>query len=367
MDSDSSDDGNNNEDAVTMELTGVVSRESLAMTNAHAQGATATNGAVDVDNFGLFDLLQLPTSIPGLQQPSATGSASTPRTPRAPTQRTPGRTPSGKTVGKDVPGTPMDISSIFYSAGTAETLSALFSQASPKPMAQSVNNLQAQTLSPAAKALLQIANMAASPRSAVSAATTTPLRQPSTPGRPSTLQKTPDSRNSVIAQTPVQRAISARGTPLPFRLPSASHTPAKASSPSNGLLNPFYTGNNRGLDKTSETNLVPVFELDPLPRIPVTTNSLPQPKTPGPSVLAEQAKAGLLFGIYNVYRYQKHIPQLSAESAEISTVDVKFEPLYRKAKLTARLDYCSSLVQLFEADQDISRLSEATPSDFGQK
>ncbi|KAJ1905638.1 hypothetical protein LPJ81_001814, partial [Coemansia sp. IMI 209127] len=367
MDGDSSDDDNNNEDAVTMELTGVVSRESLAMTSAHTQGVAATNGAVNIDNFGLFDLLQLPTSIPVMQQLSTTGSASTPRTPRAPTQRTPGRTPSGKAVGSGVPGTPMDISSVFYSAGTAEALSALFSQASPKPMAQSVNNLQAQTLSPAAKALLQIANMAASPRSAVSAAMTTPVRQPSTPGGSSTLQRTPGTRNSVTAQTPVQRTISARGTPLPFRLPSASHTPAKASSPSSSLLNPFYTGNSRSLDKTSEASVVSAFELDPLPHIPVTTNSLPQPKAPGPSALAEQAKAGLVFGIHNVYRYQKHIPQPSAESTEISTVDIKFEPLYRKAKLTARLDYCSSLVPLFEADQDISRLSEATPTDFGQK
>ncbi|KAJ1729059.1 hypothetical protein LPJ72_005174, partial [Coemansia sp. Benny D160-2] len=79
------------------------------------------------------------------------------------------------------------------------------------------------------------------------------------------------------------------------------------------------------------------------------------------------AKAGLVFDIYNAYRYQQHIPQISADAAEMTVVDAKFEPLYRKAKLTARLEYCSSLVSLFESDQAISRLEDAAITDFGQK
>ncbi|KAJ2541076.1 hypothetical protein EV175_006176, partial [Coemansia sp. RSA 1933] len=351
MDDDSSDDDNNNEDAVTMELTGLVSRgQQLAMsTPAQAPAMASWNGASDVSSLGLFDLLRMPAPLPEQQQLPTIGATSTPKTPRTVIQRTPGRTPSAQVAGAGVPGTPMDISSVFYSAGTAEALSALFSSASPK--------LQTQALSPAAKALLQIANIAASPRPAPATATITPGRRPATPG----------SRRSVTAQTPGQRTPGARGTPLPFRLPGASHTPAMVSTPANGSLNPFYTGNDSSLNKVSEIITAPVFELDPLPRIPVTDDDLPPPSAPGPSSLAEQAKAGLVVGIHNIYRYQKRIPQASSESAEMSTVDAKFEPLYRKAKLTARLEYCSSLVSLFEADQDISKLSDVATTDFGQK
>ncbi|KAJ2568745.1 hypothetical protein IW140_003628 [Coemansia sp. RSA 1813] len=374
MDDESSDDGNNNEDAVTMELTGVVSSESLAMDtdsnafDAQTQDTDQTKGATSAGNFGLFDLLQLPASLSLQQQQQLPipGAASTPKTPRAVIQRTPGRIPSSQVAGNGVLGTPVDISSVFYSAGTAEALSALFSHASPKNMAQSVN-LQSQALSPAAKAVLQIANMAASPRAVAPAAMTTPRKQPSTPRAPGTFQRTPGSRNNGISRTPVQRVASARGTPLPFRLPDASHTPAKAQSPSINSANPFYTGNNSSINNTPETSSVSVFELDPLPRIPLTTHSLPQPNTPGSSLLAEQAKAGLVFDIHNAYRYQNLVPQTASDSAELLTIDAKFEPLYRKAKLTARLEYCSSLVSLFEADQDISRLSEMATTDFGHK
>ncbi|KAJ2692224.1 TP53 regulating kinase [Coemansia sp. RSA 1285] len=126
-------------------------------------------------------------------------------------------------------------------------------------------------------------------------------------------------------------------------------------------------GSDSKIGKSIKADAASVFELDPLPHIPLEMQDLPYPKSPGSSILADQAKAGLVFDIYNAYRYQQHIPQISADAAEMTVVDAKFEPLYRKAKLTARLEYCSSLVSLFESDQAISRLEDAAITDFGQK
>ncbi|KAJ2740205.1 hypothetical protein H4S06_006172, partial [Coemansia sp. BCRC 34490] len=74
MDVDSSDDDNINEDAITMELTGVVSRDIVALQSnpvpqvTENQGTDVPNGTPHNGNFGLFDILQLPSTILQQQQ-----------------------------------------------------------------------------------------------------------------------------------------------------------------------------------------------------------------------------------------------------------------------------------------------------------
>ncbi|KAJ2392491.1 serine/threonine-protein kinase bud32, partial [Coemansia sp. RSA 2603] len=110
----------------------------------------------------------------------------------------------------------------------------------------------------------------------------------------------------------------------------------------------------------------PTFELDaltPMPSSPI----LPvyaQQNTMGPPSLVEIAKAGLVFKIFNAYHKHRLQPTLSATALELSGISVRFEPLFRKAKLNARLEYCSSLSSMFEADHDVSQTADAIPTDF---
>ncbi|KAJ1940872.1 hypothetical protein FBU59_003678 [Linderina macrospora] len=97
----------------------------------------------------------------------------------------------------------------------------------------------------------------------------------------------------------------------------------------------------------------PVFSLDPLPPIPAA------PHTPELTVskvapsLGDIAKAGLVFGIFNAYRRQDLLPAEPKTSTE-TEYPLKYQSLYSKAKLTARLEYCMSLGNLFDVDREPS-------------
>ncbi|KAJ2382570.1 hypothetical protein H4S02_005688 [Coemansia sp. RSA 2611] len=108
----------------------------------------------------------------------------------------------------------------------------------------------------------------------------------------------------------------------------------------------------------------PTFQLDLLPAIPFTA-SPPQPMLlhSSPS-LADHARAGLVFGLFDAYRQQELTPKPLTGHDLQATYAMRYEPLFRKAKLSARLDYCSSLASLFEVDRYVSQIASATPTDF---
>ncbi|KAJ2809766.1 hypothetical protein H4S07_003072 [Coemansia furcata] len=108
----------------------------------------------------------------------------------------------------------------------------------------------------------------------------------------------------------------------------------------------------------------PTFKLDALPVILFVADPPLSEFSSGPPTLADHARAGLVFGIFDVYRQQELIPKPLSGHDPQATYAIKFEPLFRKAKLTARLEYCSSLASLFEVDHDVSQIAGATPTDF---
>ncbi|KAJ1849618.1 hypothetical protein LPJ70_000363 [Coemansia sp. RSA 2708] len=73
------------------------------------------------------------------------------------------------------------------------------------------------------------------------------------------------------------------------------------------------------------------------------------------------AKAGLVLGIFDAYSQQQLAPEPSVELEQLSELPIRFEPLYRKAQLTARRDYCVALSGLFEADRIVSETAAAEP------
>ncbi|KAJ2476370.1 hypothetical protein EV174_004955 [Coemansia sp. RSA 2320] len=110
----------------------------------------------------------------------------------------------------------------------------------------------------------------------------------------------------------------------------------------------------------------PSFQLDPLP--PVTSKlqppfSLALSHSEPPS-LTDHAKAAVVFGIFDAYRQQRLTPESLPEYDQQASYPIKYEPLYRKAKLTARLEYCSSLASLFEVDRGVSQTASVALTDF---
>ncbi|KAI9501266.1 hypothetical protein BX070DRAFT_228624 [Coemansia spiralis] len=330
MDDDSdSDDENNNEDAITMELTGIVSREqpynrmatSMDGTSAERSNTSSSNinSSHTINHNTLLDLLQLPTTPIALQQPqqksqqSTPKAISTPRTPKANIQGTSTRTPTAGASDSALASS-LDLASIIFSAGTSEALSTLFSQTTSGIPA--TNGLQINSLSPAAKAILQAISVPSTPHSKAPVSTTpdvpTPKLRMATPKIQSANSTTPGSRRT--QQTP-----------------AVSLTPARTPIGSIAQSNPFYVGDNspNGGDIASK-NVEPTFVLDPLP--PPLLNPT---GSHGPSSLADQAKAGLVFDIYNAYCRQRLL-----------------------SILTARLEYCSSL--------DISHFASVANTDFKQ-
>ncbi|KAJ1735121.1 hypothetical protein LPJ61_000715 [Coemansia biformis] len=110
----------------------------------------------------------------------------------------------------------------------------------------------------------------------------------------------------------------------------------------------------------------PTFVLDPLPPIPRPIAPPAAGVACGPASRAELAKAGLVMGIFETYRHQRLVPEASPAVAQLAEVPLKFEPLFRKSELKARLEYCSALSGLFEADHCVSRAAAAEPMAFGE-
>ncbi|KAJ2490678.1 hypothetical protein IWW37_002965 [Coemansia sp. RSA 2050] len=108
----------------------------------------------------------------------------------------------------------------------------------------------------------------------------------------------------------------------------------------------------------------PTFKLDSLPVIPFTANPPLPVLSHGPPSLADHARAGLVFGLFDAYRQREITPRPLSGHDPQSTYAVKYEPLFRKAKLSARLEYCSSLASLFEVDRYVSQVAGAVPTDF---
>ncbi|KAJ2784164.1 hypothetical protein H4R18_001291 [Coemansia javaensis] len=110
----------------------------------------------------------------------------------------------------------------------------------------------------------------------------------------------------------------------------------------------------------------PMFVLDPLPPLPGPAALPAGARASAPASRAELAKAGLVLGIFETYRRQRLVPAVSPAAAELSEFPAKFEPLFRKAELKARLEYCSALSGLFEADRSVSQAAAAEPAAFGE-
>ncbi|KAJ1886539.1 hypothetical protein LPJ66_009584, partial [Kickxella alabastrina] len=109
----------------------------------------------------------------------------------------------------------------------------------------------------------------------------------------------------------------------------------------------------------------PVFELDALPPTPAHVQP-PFPLKSGQPSLVEMAKAGLVFSIFQAYQKQSALPTFSPGAAQLPTCAAKLEPLFHKAKLNARLEYCTAMSSLFEADSAVSQAADAHPTDFSQ-
>ncbi|KAJ2077261.1 hypothetical protein H4R24_005235 [Coemansia sp. RSA 988] len=146
---------------------------------------------------------------------------------------------------------------------------------------------------------------------------------------------TPGSLSARMAHTPIQNPPKARKTNVD-------------DSPALRLASPVA--------KEPSTPPKPaVFELDSLPPLP-SPMVPPATKTAlKHSSLCEQAKAGLAVGIFEAYRHQQLTPKALSDSAQRSTFPMKLKPLFCSAKLAARLEYCKALASLFEADHDVSK------------
>ncbi|KAJ2160571.1 hypothetical protein GGF46_002167 [Coemansia sp. RSA 552] len=207
------------------------------------------------------------------------------------------------------------------------------------------------------------AAVVASPQPEATAAqvTSTPVRQPRTPRTtprripaPQILSSTPTSSSTPkrnLPQTPVIRSAQRGRTSLASTPQGAVQTPLKSARVSRRTPSP----------KAPTPAKDPVFTLDPLPRLPVLADPPAANASADPQSLAEQAKAGLALEIFDAYRRLQLVPAASPEIAEQSVFPVKFQPLFRKAQLTARLEYCSALNGLFEADGNVRQAAEAEP------
>ncbi|KAJ2783240.1 hypothetical protein GGI15_002653 [Coemansia interrupta] len=354
-DSDSDDDDNANDDAVTMELTGIVDRRPDS---------------------------PIPTA-PQYQSQPQTQPQPQPATPVAATSSAPiARTPLGASAGAIQP----EHTGIEASASMESDAASI---ASPCPTLVPVTPIPPTT--PRTPVAL--------PFSAVS--TPTPVATAGTPTTPvvlssSTIQTPATARTGAYtplfsASTPVPTTtpLIAATTPLVFstdtpasatgigpRAPLSASEPITASTPLSGPATPAVKTPSRRasrqrrrssqINPDSSEQPEPTFELDALPPMP-SSPAMPVPThqhAGGHPSLIEIAKAGLVFKIFNAYHKHRLQPTVSDAALGLSGINARFEPLFRKAKLNARLEYCSSLSSMFEADHDVSQTADAIPTDF---
>ncbi|KAJ2792167.1 hypothetical protein GGI18_000612 [Coemansia linderi] len=196
---------------------------------------------------------------------------------------------------------------------------------------------------------------------------------PATPASSYAPQPVPHSSAAPQA-TPRQRsAPRASSSSSSKRLASAAPTPSRSSSRAR-RTSQILSGDLADVADSAlpieeqmpelQPEPEPTFQLDLLPAIPFTA-SPPQPMLlhSSPS-LADHARAGLVFGLFDAYRQQELTPKPLTGYDLQATYAMRYEPLFRKAKLSARLDYCSSLASLFEVDRYVSQIASATPTDF---
>ncbi|KAJ2745859.1 hypothetical protein GGI20_001805 [Coemansia sp. BCRC 34301] len=354
MDDEDDEEVDSHEDAVTMDLTGIFTRpppsppvQQVVSSEPVGQSSTAFLSA-------LGPILQSPqqyTSSPagsgafGITATSshATSVHATPlRTPQRSTQRLTSES-LAETLETLIAATP--------SANTPSRVTATASsRASERVLATPVNNRATPSLQ----------------QFGVSHA-------PVTPGTRHTPLPAPHSASGTPRSAPRQHATP-RASSSSSRPESATPTPSRASARARrSTQSPGVSVSENTADDVSieepmpepESVPVPSFRLDPLPAIPSMGNP-PLPMSPsGPATLADHARAALVFGIFDVYRQQELVPRPLPDHDPQAAYATMFEPLYRKAKLTARLEYCSSLASLFEVDRSVSQAASATQTDFG--
>ncbi|KAJ1868055.1 hypothetical protein LPJ78_000552 [Coemansia sp. RSA 989] len=181
-----------------------------------------------------------------------------------------------------------------------------------------------------------------------------------------------------VPSTP-KSAPARAATPRPTTMPKRTATPKRPATPKNAV-SPAKTPQSSSILRAPMPRLTPTphkqqstpkavkqtHTLDPLPPLPPLPHQFVSNTYSGPPTLADQAKAGLVVNIFDTYRCQTLIPSISAEAEQLSEVPVKFEPLYRKAQLSARLEYCSALSGLFEADRIVSEAAAAKLVEFDE-
>ncbi|KAJ1890478.1 hypothetical protein LPJ71_007933, partial [Coemansia sp. S17] len=336
-------------DPVTMDLTGIVawppplSDQQMTVSESEDREGTAFSGAFE-------PALQADQQhTPIFARTGALGSAATS------VRSTPFRTPQ-RGVQQSTPGS------------LVETLDAIIART------PSANNSQPRIVATAPPM---------TPEQALTASVgsiptpTLPLfsasRAPGIPATHFTPQPTPRSAAALLT-TPRQH-VTPRVSSSSSNSRLASVTPTPSRSPTRARRMRRVSGVNAADVAARELSIEeqmpelqpepePTFELDPLPMIPFTANPPRPVSSSSPPTLADHARAGLVFGIFDAYRRQELVPKPLSGHDPQATYAMMFAPLFRKAKLTARLEYCSSLASLFEVDRNVSQIASATPTDF---
>ncbi|KAJ2803739.1 hypothetical protein H4R20_002773, partial [Coemansia guatemalensis] len=338
-DIDSSEDGagDGNDDAITMELTGIVSRQAghreadeapvLNIQNAFYESGTDIQTQLNILGSGAtishFLSTQVETAAPILPwsntEPSTIADVldSLLATSQSGTSIAPILSSSGSSVGGLVPN--------IVSSPSAKVTSMPIGASTPSRVAIPANN-------------------------------TTPL-QPRTPVAYAALTPVATSARRAWTQVSTPGSISARTLHTPTQNPPKARKTSPNDSPALRLAS-------AAAEKPATPPKPAVFELDPLPPFP-SPMRLPTVDTAlGRSSLCEQAKAGLAIGIFESYRHLQLNPKALSDRARESTFPVKLKPLFCSAKLTARLEYCKALASLFEADRDVSEAADAEVVSF---
>ncbi|KAJ2825638.1 hypothetical protein IWW50_002758, partial [Coemansia erecta] len=298
-DDDDDDASNENEDAITMELTGIMPRRGSYSESADSNSSNGSNGSND----GVADQGN-PFTISEAEAVSAIWNA------------------------------PM--ASTFM-----DTIGTLLSAQQPGVLPISdflANNADMPTLTP--EPVVQEELVGTTPATPRSVAPVTPRS-----AAPLTPRSVLASRQ---AATPKARTPGSRLTPkqLPSATPLSGRRTQKTLKPSTPA--------------TPVPVKEPTFVLDLLPPMPAAPRLPVATVSSGPPTLVAQAKAGLVLDVFSTYHRQQLVPEPLSKESE-SEFPAKFEPLYRKAQLTARLEYCSALNGLFEADRVVSEAVNEEP------
>ncbi|KAJ1777102.1 hypothetical protein LPJ54_002630, partial [Coemansia sp. RSA 1824] len=303
---------NDNDDAITMELTGIVSRLQPDHDSAdELDDSTPPAVSYNISNQeNLFTATQAIDAASTIWSPPMVSSFMDTIQSLISTQQ-----PEVQPIGNIL------------------SSSAALSELTPTPIAY-----EESVRTPARKPM----TAPSTPKSAVS---TTP-RSVRTPRQITTPKPIATPHSQTRARTPALRS-----TP---RQPSATPTPGRRAQRAPKFSTPA----------TPVPTKEPSFVLDPLPPVPALSRPPTAGVTFGSPSLAEQAKAGLVLNVFNAYRQQRLVPEPATDIEQQSEYPAKFEPLYHKAQLTARLEYCSALNSLFEADRTVSDTATTEPVQF---